>query len=288
MTTETYKGFLIEYESLAEDAIAYRNDNFYRSSIPTYKGTVEEIKSEIDEKQDYGDFTVEQIAFMVIEQNPLNDAMIARLYYAAENKMSDLGHRLTGEELHDVVVAVTGWGVDTEEEAVLNAEAFSVLQDKFLLNDVPHAVGLTKGNGGGKEYEYFLATGKYLWNNTEYTDPPHQLEVDTGRGVIYLHNLMSGKTALRVCRVPDDLIRLFETGTVVIDLVHTPVRRGGGAGRATKKEPVFLAIKTDEFDIIDEAGLIHFTFKGVPSNLISNLWLGEFVDITLGHTGRAQ
>ncbi len=147
MTTETYKGFLITYESLADDAIAYRNDNFYRSSIPTYKGTVEEIKSEIDEKQDLGDFTLEQIAFMVIEQNPLNDAMIARLFFAAQNKTSDLSRKLTPEELSDLVVRVTGWGVDTEDEAVLNAEAFSVLQDEFLLNDVSHTTGLSATPG---------------------------------------------------------------------------------------------------------------------------------------------
>lgn len=164
----------------------------------------------------------------------------------------------------------------------------AILLAKFCLNDLPHAAGLTKGNGGGEEFERFLATGKYLWKGVEYTNPPHQLEVDTGRGVMYLHNLLSGRTALRVCRIPDDLIRLFEVGTVVIDLVHTPVRRGGKAGKVIKKEPVFLSIEADGFDIEDEAGQIYFTFKNVPDRLMKDLWLGNFVDITIGFTGRTQ
>ncbi len=176
----------------------------------------------------------------------------------------------------------------------------TILLAKFVLNDVPHAIGLTKGNGGGKEFEHWMATGKYLWKGIEYTKVPHQLEVDTNRGVLYLHNLMSGITALRVCQVPDDLIRLFEVGTVVIDLVSTPVRRGGKAGKIIKKEPAFLDISGAQellvgefpgpggFSIIDEAGLVYFEFKSVPANLIKDLWTGKFVDITLGYTGRAK
>jgi len=172
-------------------------------------------------------------------------------------------------------------------QQVLNG-MITLLMAKFMLNDFPHAAGLTKGNGGGEQFEHFLATGKYLWKGVEYTSPPHQLEVDTNRGVLYLHNLMSGITALRVCQIPDDLVRLFEVGTVVIDLAHVPARRGGKAGKIIKKEPAFLDIRADEFGIVDEAGLVYFTFKGVSANLIKDLWLGKFVDITLGYTGRAK
>ena len=155
-----------------------------------------------------------------------------------------------------------------------------------MMNDVPHAVGLTQGNGGGKAFEHFRATGKYIWKGNEYTDPPHQLEVDTNRGVMYMHNLLSGITALRVCRIPDDLIHLFEAGTVVIDLVHTPERRGGKKGKIIKKEPAFFSIEANSFGIVDEAGLVYFEFRNVPDNLIKELWLGHFIDITLGFTGR--
>lgn len=176
----------------------------------------------------------------------------------------------------------------------------AILLAKFMINDLPHAAGLTRGNDGGPVFEHFLATGKYLWKGVEYANVPHQLEVDTNRGVLYLHNLMSGITALRVCRVPDDLIRLFEVGTVVIDLMHSPVRRGGKAGKIIKKEPAFLDISGAQellagelpgpggFSIVDEAGLVYFEFKNVPANLIKDLWLGNFVDITLGYTGRTQ
>lgn len=175
----------------------------------------------------------------------------------------------------------------------------SIMLAKFVLNDVPHAI-LNSGNGG-PAFEHFLATGKYLWKGVEYNSLPFQLEVDTGRGVIYLHNLMSGQTALRVCRIPDDIIRLFETGTVAIHLVRTPARKMGEvskSGKIIKKEPVFLDISgaqiilagrppgPGEFSIADEAGLVFFEFENIPANLVRDLWIGKFVDITLGYTGR--
>jgi len=151
---------------------------------------------------------------------------------------------------------------------------------------------------GGPIFEHWLATGKYLWKGVEYAHAPHELEVDISRGVIYLHNLVMGGTVLRVCRVPDDIIRMFEIGTVVIDLVRTPIRHGGKGGRIIKKSPVFLSISgseqiltgvlpdTGSFSIADEAGQIYFEFKNVPGRLLKDLWYGEFVDITLGVTGR--
>ncbi|GAI86640.1 unnamed protein product [marine sediment metagenome] len=171
--------------------------------------------------------------------------------------------------------------------------ATSLLVAKFALNDIPHITGLFKGNGGGEALEHFMLTGKYLWKGKEYNKPPHQLEIDVSRGVIYLHNLLTGKTFLRVCRIPDDMIRLFEVGVVVIDLLHSPIRRGGKGGKIIKKEPTFLIISggqellagrlpgPGEFKIVDETDSAYFEFRNVPANLIRDLWFGEFVDITL-------
>ena len=176
----------------------------------------------------------------------------------------------------------------------------TILLAKFMLNDIPHAAGLTKGNGGGDVFDHYMQTGKYLYKGKEYDHVPYQMEVDTSRGVIYLHNLMSGITALRVCRIPDDMIRLFDVGAVVIDLAHSPVRRGGKSGKVVKKAPTFISISGAQellageppgpggFSITDEADLVYFEFRNVPANLINDLWFGNFVDITLGHTGRAK
>ncbi len=174
----------------------------------------------------------------------------------------------------------------------------SLLMAKFALNDVPHAIGLTRGNGGGEAFEHFMLTGKYLWKGREYDKVPRELEVDKRRGVIYLHNLMSGKINLRVRRIPDDLIHLFKIGTVIINLKLTPLRRGGANGRSIKISPVFLSISgaeellagkfpgTGDFTIENKEGQAYFEFRNVPGNLIKDLWLGNFVDITLGYTGR--
>lgn len=139
--------------------------------------------------------------------------------------------------------------------------------------------GHNPGNPGNPE------TGKYLWKGKEYTHLPHQLEVDTGRGVLYLHNLLTGETILRVCQIPDDIIGMFEIGTVVIDLVHTSAKHGG-KGSKTIQEPTFLNITGNSFVITNEGGQIFFEFKEVPAHLIKNLRLGDSVDITLGITGR--
>ena len=136
---------------------------------------------------------------------------------------------------------------------------------------------------------------KFLWGGVEYTDPPHQLEVDTGRGVLYLHAFVAGQTVLRVCRIPDDLIGPFVqgTGTVSINLKHTPAREGRAAyERVVKKEPVFLSLpqqpkeEGNSFSIDDIAGTVLFDFEDVPGKVIEDLRFGRFADITIGYTGR--
>lgn len=151
-----------------------------------------------------------------------------------------------------------------------------------------------KGNGGGERLEHWLTTGKYLYKGVEYADVPHQLEVDTGRGVLYLHNLlMEGQTVLRVCRIPGDVLQVFAggIGTVSIHLKTTATGRGIPRGKIIKKQPVFLNIPGSfpevggEFSIVNEAGQIFFEFGDVPGELMKALWRGDFADITLGYTG---
>lgn len=149
-----------------------------------------------------------------------------------------------------------------------------------------------------KRVKYWIQTGKYLYGGTSYDDPPHELEVDTGRGVIYVHNLLSAETVLRVCRVPRDVIGVIEIDcTAMIDLVHSPSSARNVQGRIIKKKPVFIIPSGKEamldmkgppdgnFKITNLEGQSYYEFTSVPGNLIFNLWVGKFVDITLGYTG---
>ena len=158
---------------------------------------------------------------------------------------------------------------------------------------------ITSGGNGGedsnKEFEHWMKTGHYLWKGVEYTQVPHELEVDTGRGVLYLHNLMMKQTVLRVCRIHDELMRLFASGliSIGIDLKNTTIRRGGPVrGRIMKIAPVFLNLpdffKPGEgtFSIVDENKHLFFEFRHVPEKNIKDLWKGNFTDITIGVTGR--
>jgi len=146
-------------------------------------------------------------------------------------------------------------------------------------------------------FEHWQKTGKYLYKGVEYTDVPHELEVDLGRGVLYLHNLIAGTTVLRVCRIPRDTITLVTIGTPVIDLINSPSGGRNTAGKVIKRKPAFLEISgsesmmdmrvppTGSFQINNEAGQSYFDFKNVPGNLLYDLWMGKFVDITMGYTG---
>ena len=68
---------------------------------------------------------------------------------------------------------------------------------------IPRALA---GNGGGDPFDHWMKTGKYLWKGIEYSHVPYQLEVDTSRGVLYLHSLVTGDTRLRTCRIHEELI----------------------------------------------------------------------------------
>jgi hypothetical protein len=149
-----------------------------------------------------------------------------------------------------------------------------------------------------QQFQHFIKTGRYLYKGVEYTDPPHQLEIDTGRGVMYLHNVIMATTILRVCRLndtarnaPSDLICL------VIDLVNSPYSNKRTSGRTVKKFPVFLKISgvesimdmkvppNGDFQIVDKTGGECYDFKNVPGQLLYDLWVGKFVDIIMGYTG---
>jgi len=240
------------------------------------------------------DYVYHRGFILIVESDGLTKA------YRNERYLDEKLLAYSGTELLDVIALID----QADDQGELSPERVSEIKSIREMTAEFDAgwrsnIIFDSGNGG-PAFGHYLATGKYLWKGTEYTHIPRQLEVDTGRGVVYLHNLLSGRTDLRVCRVPDDIIRMFEVGTVVIDLVHTPVRRGGKAGRIIKKEPVFLEISgaqellagelpgPGEFSITDEAGLVYFEFKNVPANLIEGLWFGNFVDITLGYTGRGK
>jgi hypothetical protein len=148
---------------------------------------------------------------------------------------------------------------------------------------------------------YWQQTGKYLYEGISYSNPPHELEVDTGRGVIYVHNLISAETVLRVCRVPRDVIRVIEIDcTAIIDLVHSPSSIRNVEGRMIHKKPVFIIPSGKEamldmkappdgsFKIINIKGQSYYEFTSVPGQLIFDIWVGKFVDITLGYTGIKQ
>lgn len=151
---------------------------------------------------------------------------------------------------------------------------------------------MTTGNGG-PAFEHWRQTGKYLWEGTEYSSPPHQLEIDLQRGVLYLHSLLIGRSSLRVCRIPDYVMWPFIAGTGpgVIDLKTTPERAEGHTlkGRV-EREPVFLDLPAESIDdggsfaVRDIADTVLFVFHGVPGQIIKDLWLGEFADITVGWT----
>lgn len=157
---------------------------------------------------------------------------------------------------------------------------------------------MTAGNGG-PAFQHWLSTGKYLWQGKEYTDPPHELEVDLRRGVLYVHSILAGQSVLRVCRIPDNVLWMFASGagTAYIDLKTVAVRGqvSGSSGTlkgTIEKQPVFLDIPESYsvvdggiFSIADEAGLALFSFSGVPGSIMKRLWYGEFADITIGFTG---
>ena len=122
-----------------------------------------------------------------------------------------------------------------------------------------------------------------------------QLEINVNRGVIYVHSLLTGQTVLRVCRIPDDLMQLFWSGMVSlqIDLKRTPTRREGCSMRRNiaKTDPV--CIKTPDsvqgdvggFSIVDSMGRTLIEFTSVPMSVMLKLWTEQFVDITIGYTG---
>lgn len=153
---------------------------------------------------------------------------------------------------------------------------------------IPRALA---GGDGGPAFEHWQRTGNYLYKGKEYLAPPHQLEVDTQRGVLYLHNLLSGMTVLRVCRIPGDILDVFmsRVGSTTISLLYTHTGGGIPRGRIVKREPVFLSFPPDvstSFDINDVDVRTIFSFRDVPYKLVNDLLMGGVVDITLGITGR--
>jgi len=133
----------------------------------------------------------------------------------------------------------------------------------------------------------------FLFKRVEYISPPYELEIDPTRGVLYLHDLKTGISLLRICRIPEEVLKDFgkEGEPLIIDLLYTQpkVSPQASKGRAIKRSPVFLDISSGytEFSIIvsDYEG-IWIEVLNVPESLVKTLERGEFVDLTLGVTGR--
>lgn len=141
-----------------------------------------------------------------------------------------------------------------------------------------------------------MTTQGYPYEGIEYIKPPHQLEVDTDRGVLYMHDLTAGQTVLRVCRIADHILVGFynELGTVQLPLRSVIPRIRGVEERkgVLKKEPTFINLpdhwdsNNGLFTIETEAGAVMFEFYNVPDRVMKSLLAGEFTDITIGVTGR--
>jgi len=134
---------------------------------------------------------------------------------------------------------------------------------------------------------------KFLSKGVEYISRPYELEVDPGRGVLYLHSLPIGLTVLRICRIPEEVWKDFgkEGYPVLIDLLRTQPKVSPEVTgmKIIKESPVFLDIGPRytgfTIDISAYKG-IWIDVLNVPEDLVRTLEKGEFVDVTLGYTGR--
>lgn len=129
----------------------------------------------------------------------------------------------------------------------------------------------------------------YTFKGPEYTSKPLELELDTGRGVLYLHDTTTGITILRVCRIPrKSILRWMMIGSVSIDLSTIEEGAESAEGPIRKESPVFLEISKagEYFIVVDEAGAIIFEVLNVPEHLLESLDRYEFTDITCGYTGK--
>ena len=116
----------------------------------------------------------------------------------------------------------------------------------------------------------------------DYTQTPYNLEVQTARGVLYLHTL-DGRTLLRICRIPASSLETLPH-IATIDLATTLPGRGLTRTRTITKSPVFLNLGPSDLLVESEAGEILLEVTSVPKRQINSLQREEFTDITIGHT----
>jgi hypothetical protein len=145
-------------------------------------------------------------------------------------------------------------------------------------------------NGHDAAFDHFIRTGKYVWNNREYTDPPHRLEVGLGSGVMQVRNLLMDSLILRITGLTNKMLWTFSSvsDTVYINL-QTPVKKGEAPTISGVKtvEPVFLQLpqnvpgKYGQFVIVNESGEAIFLFSEVPVKLLMDLWTAKLVNISL-------
>lgn len=128
---------------------------------------------------------------------------------------------------------------------------------------------------------------QYPHKGPGYTAPPLELESHTNRGVVYLHNLATGQSTLRICRVPENVMERIPRYGAELDLSTATPRLGLTEGRTYKKSPVFLSMDrpSKSFMVVTEAGEGILTVKAVPTRLLDTLDKLEFTDITVGISG---
>jgi len=126
----------------------------------------------------------------------------------------------------------------------------------------------------------------FLWKEIEYTSPPLELEADISRGVLYLHDLRTGITLLRICRIPEEVMAKVPTYGAVLDLAIAHPRVKTIRGKRFKKSPVFLDIYKEDnrFSIMVDDWDTVISVENVPMDYLGSLEKSKFTDITVGVT----
>ncbi len=127
----------------------------------------------------------------------------------------------------------------------------------------------------------------YEYKGVQYISRHLEYELDTGRGVLYLHDLTIGMSVLRICRIPDGAVDMMLSGTAELDLATTTPRSESIIGEGKVRiAPVFLEVSEESFIVVKETGGILLEVKGVPENILATLREYKFSDITIGWTRR--
>lgn len=149
-------------------------------------------------------------------------------------------------------------------------------------------------------FQYFMKTGKYLYKGVEYPKAPHKASLNLPQGTLFVKSLLTGQLWLSVYRIPDHVMWMLVSGAgpAVMNLPDVVARGDAVATTGTLKgiderTPVFLELETAEegtgnVGLMNEQAKWLYVFKGVPNEMMKDLWLGVPTDITVGVTGREK